>query len=55
MKTILKHLIIEFSIIAIMQMFYFFGLINDRFICKGNKADDLSQKKAERIDLNRNN
>lgn len=37
------------------SLFYFLGLINDRFVCKYNKADDMSQKKAERIKLNRNN
>ena len=36
-------------------LFYFLGLINDRFICKYNKSDDLSQKKIERIESNRNN
>ena len=37
------------------SLFYFLGLINDRFVCKYNKADDMSQKKVERIKLNRNN
>lgn len=38
------------------SLFYFLGLINDRFIYKYNKADeDLRRKKEERIKLNRNN
>ena len=38
------------------SLFYFLGLINDRFIYKYNKTDeDLRNKKEERIKLNRNN
>lgn len=38
------------------SLFYFLGLINDRFIYKYNKTDeDLRRKKEERIKLNRNN
>ena len=38
------------------SLFYFLGLINDRFIYKYNKTDeDLRHKKEERIKLNRNN
>lgn len=39
------------------SLFYFLGLINDRFVCKDDKRKDnkLMKKKRERIELNRNN
>ena len=37
-------------------LFYFLGLINDRFFCKSNNRDaDLQEKKKERVELNRSN
>lgn len=38
------------------SLFYFLGLINDRFFGKPNNRDtDLQEKKKERIELNRSN
>lgn len=38
------------------SLFYFLGLINDRFFYKPNNRDtDLQEKKRERVALNRNN
>lgn len=38
------------------SLFYFLGLINDRFFCKPNNRDAVSQeKKQERVALNRRN
>lgn len=38
------------------SLFYFLGLINDRFFCKPNNRDtDLQKKKKERVELNRSN
>ena len=37
------------------NIFNFLGLINDRFVCKNSRDVDLTQKKKERIELNKNN
>lgn len=38
------------------NLFFFLGLINDRFFCKPNNRDtDLQERKEERIALNRRN
>lgn len=37
------------------NIFNYLGLINDRFVCKNSRDVDLTQKKKERIELNKNN
>lgn len=37
------------------NIFNFLGLINDRFVCKNSRDVDLTQKKKERIELNKHN